>query len=208
MMELRQKYEEFKKTLPSPSEKKDISKIVENFPVPPQKLSNVSSEQLREWEKQSEVVEWVRNRTKSNSTVFLQQKTLNLLTALNVAALVPNGKLLLKTEEAEWQKVSRYAAELNVKNINRLGENDSFIAAEYFITENAATVQMLAAEINQKQRVVLAYFDEAVEGSKELLYKLYARFWIRRVAIFPSFYFGYEVFDHFLWSSEHPKGFF
>ena len=63
-----------------------------------------------------------------------------MLTALNVAALVPNGKLLLKTEEAEWQKVSRYAAELNVKNINRLGENDSFIAAEYFITENAATV--------------------------------------------------------------------
>ena len=71
MMELRQKYEEFKKTLPSPSEKKDISKIVENFPVPPQKLSNVPKEQLREWEKQSEVVEWVRNRTKSNSTVFL-----------------------------------------------------------------------------------------------------------------------------------------
>ena len=63
-----------------------------------------------------------------------------MLTALNVAALVPNGKLLLKTEEAEWQKVSGYAAELNVKNINRLGENDSFIAAEYFITENAATV--------------------------------------------------------------------
>ena len=63
-----------------------------------------------------------------------------MLTALNVAALVPNGKLLLKTEEAEWQKVSRYVAELNVKNINRLGENDSFIAAEYFITENAATV--------------------------------------------------------------------
>ena len=69
MMELRQKYEEFKKTLPSPSEKKDISKIVENFPVPPQKLSNVPSDP--EWEKQSEVVEWVRNRTKSNSTVFL-----------------------------------------------------------------------------------------------------------------------------------------
>ena len=63
-----------------------------------------------------------------------------MLTALNVAALVPNGKLLLKTEEAEWQKVSRYAADLNVKNINRLGENDSFIAGEYFITENAATV--------------------------------------------------------------------
>ena len=63
-----------------------------------------------------------------------------MLTALNVAALVPNGKLLLKTEEAEWQKVSRYAAELNVKNINRLGENNSFIAAEYFITEKAATV--------------------------------------------------------------------
>jgi hypothetical protein len=127
---------------------------------------------------------------------------------LNAAALVPQGRLLLKAAEAEWERVSRYAAVLSIRNIERVGPGDSFLAAEYFITDRAATVERLQAEISQKERVVLAYFDEAVPGSKELLYALYARFWVRRVAIVPSFYFGFEVFDHFLWSSEHPKGFF
>ena len=37
---------------------------------------------------------------------------------------------------------------------------------------------------------------------------MYARYRIRKVSIFPSFYFGYEVFDHFLWHSEQPSGFY
>jgi hypothetical protein len=34
------------------------------------------------------------------------------------------------------------------------------------------------------------------------------RFHIRKVQIVPSFYYGYKVFDHFLWHSEQPEGFF
>lgn len=43
------------------------------------------------------MVEWVKNRTETNSTVYLEQsQRFNLLTILNAAALVPKGKVVLK----------------------------------------------------------------------------------------------------------------
>jgi len=42
MKELKQKYEEFKTKLPSPAQKKDITKIVENFPIPSKELTKIS----------------------------------------------------------------------------------------------------------------------------------------------------------------------
>ena len=41
-----------------------------------------------------------------------------------------------------------------------------------------------------------------------MLYSLYVRYHIRKVAIIPSFYYGFKIFDHFFWHSESPKGFF
>lgn len=55
---------------------------------------------------------------------------------------------------------------------------------------------------------MLAYFDQKTEGSTDFLYKLYVNHYIRRVRIKSSFYYGYEIFDNFLFSSENPTGYF
>ena len=45
------------------------------------------------------------------------------------------------------------------------------------------------------------YFTEKFQDSAKLLYTLYTQYQIRRVIIRPSFFFGYEIFDHFLFYS-------
>lgn len=89
-------FEKFLASLPLPSEKKDINSIVDKFPIPSSQLEG-SAEEKTAWEEEKEVVEWAKNRTKQDSTVYYDYAdSANTLTVLNIAALIPKGKLLLK----------------------------------------------------------------------------------------------------------------
>ncbi len=46
---LNRNYEQYKKKLPSPSEKKDLAKVVEGFPVQPSKITEGSEEEKKAW---------------------------------------------------------------------------------------------------------------------------------------------------------------
>ena len=71
-------------------------------------------------------MEWVKNRTKSNSTVYLEQShRFNLLTVLNTAALVPKGRVVLKVAAEKWPIVKEYAQKLSLTNIFPAEESDN-----------------------------------------------------------------------------------
>ena len=57
-------------------------------------------------------------------------------------------------------------------------------------------------------RLILGFFSPGQKDSIDTLYRLYVDHRIRKVQFTPSFYFGWEVFDHFFWHSENPQGFF
>ena len=91
------------------------------------------------------------------------------------------------------QSLSRNAARLSLTNI-RCVEDPSLeriLSTSLIISDNASTISAVATTANLNGRVLLGYFDESVEGNAALLYRLYVDFHIRRVAILPSFYFGY-----------------
>ena len=81
-----------------------------------------SDEEKGRWEKEKEVVEWVKNRTKEDSQVFYELKytDVNLFTLLNVAKLVPRGKVVVNCSDKSWKKVEEYAKRQGIKNIHPL----------------------------------------------------------------------------------------
>lgn len=57
-------------------------------------------------------------------------------------------------------------------------------------------------------KFMLAFIDENNKDAIQTLYHLYTKFEIRKVGIFPSYYYGYTIFNHFMYHGENPHGFF
>ena len=65
------------------------------------------------------MIEWVKNRSKSDSQIFYQHnpENVNLFVVLNIASLVPQGKVILDSSSESWTKVAQEAAKLGITNI-------------------------------------------------------------------------------------------
>ena len=83
---------------------------------------SASNEEKGRWEKEKEVVEWVKNRTKEDSQIFYELKyiDINLFSLLNVAKLVPKGKVVVSCSDKSWKKVEEHSKKLKINNIHPL----------------------------------------------------------------------------------------
>lgn len=67
-------------------------------------------------------MEWVKNRTKEDSQIFYELKyaDVNLFSLLNVAKVVPKGKVVVNCSDKSWNKIEEHAKRYNISNIHPL----------------------------------------------------------------------------------------
>ena len=158
------------------------------------------------------MIEWAKNRTKENSQVLYQynKESPNLYSILNIAFMVPNGRVFVDCSATSWQKLQEEATRKGLQNLQRLESEPSLFADSKLlaITDSLDTMRKLTREKPIGDRKLLGFFSPDRKDSIDTLYRLYVDHSIRKVQITPSFYYGFEVFDHFFWHSEDPRGFF
>ena len=160
------------------------------------------------------MVEWAKNRTREDSQVLYQynKEAPNRYSVLNIASLVPRGRVFVDCSASSWEALQGEATRLGLQNVRRLeSESETSLFAEdklLAITDSLDTMRKLTRDRFIGDRKLLGFFSPDRKDSIDTLYRLYVDHSIRKVQITPSFYYGFEVFDHFFWHSEDPRGFF
>ncbi len=117
---------------------------------------------------------------------------MNLFVVLNIAAIVPKGKLLVHCSLESWYKLLNQTARLSVNNIEFIDTpTENEFSSQLIITESSHTIQSITEGRELGSRFVLYYLNDKNDVGKELLYRVYVRHHVRKVGIFPSFFYGY-----------------